>query len=177
MNLQIRGGTLVDPGAGTERQADLFVAGERIAAVGTAPSGFVADRTIDARGLVVMPGLIDLSARLREPGFEYRATLESELAAAVAGGVTRLVCPPDTDPPLDEPGLVEMLTRRAASLKLARVHPLGALTQGLKGERLTEMAELAEAGCVAFSQDDRPFADLTVLLRALQYATTFSKAV
>lgn len=177
MNLHIRGGTLVDPCAGTERQADLFVAGERIAAVGTAPSGFVADRTIDAQGLMVMPGLIDLSARLREPGFEYRATLESELAAAVAGGVTRLVCPPDTDPPLDEPGLVEMLTRRAASLKLARVHPLGALTQGLEGERLTEMAELAEAGCVAFSQDDRPFANLTVLLRALQYATTFSQAV
>ena len=177
MNLHIRGGTLVDPCAGTEQRADLFVTGERIAAVGTAPSGFVADRTIDAHGLMVMPGLIDLSARLREPGFEYRATLESELAAAVAGGVTRLVCPPDTDPPLDEPGLVEMLTRRAASLKLARVHPLGALTQGLEGERLTEMAELAEAGCVAFSQDDRPFANLTVLLRALQYATTFSQAV
>lgn len=177
MKLLIRGGTLIDPVAGTQRLADLCIADGLIVGNGAAPPGFVADATIDASGLTVMPGVIDLSARLREPGFEYRATLESELAAAVAGGVTRLVCPPDTDPPLDEPGLVEMLTRRAASLKLARVHPLGALTQGLKGERLTEMAELAEAGCVAFSQDDRPFADLTVLLRALQYATTFQQAV
>lgn len=173
MNLRIANGLLVDPVAGTERKADLFIAGETIAAVGAAPSGFVAERTLDANGLVVSPGLVDLSARLREPGFEYRATLESEMAAAVAGGITRLACPPDTEPPLDEPGLVEMLKRRAASLRLARVHPVGALTQGLRGERLTEMAELTEAGCIAFSQDDRPFADLTILWRALQYATTY----
>ena len=173
MNLRIANGLLVDPVAGTERKADLFVAGETIASVGAAPAGFTAERTIDANGLVVCPGLVDLSARLREPGFEYRATLESEMAAAVAGGITRLACPPDTEPPLDEPGLVEMLKRRAASLRLARVHPIGALTQGLRGERLTEMAELTEAGCVAFSQDDRPFADLTILWRALQYATTY----
>lgn len=177
MNLRIVNGLLVDPVAGTERKADLFIAGETIASVGAAPAGFTAERTIDANGLVVCPGLVDLSARLREPGFEYRATLESEMAAAVAGGITRLACPPDTEPPLDEPGLVEMLKRRAASLRLARVHPIGALTQGLRGERLTEMAELTEAGCVAFSQDDRPFADLTILWRALQYATTYGFAV
>lgn len=173
MNLRIANGLLVDTVAGTERKADLFVAGETIASIGTAPAGFTPERTIDANGLVVGPGLVDLSARLREPGFEYRATLESEMAAAVAGGITRLACPPDTEPPLDEPGLVEMLKRRAASLRLARVHPIGALTQGLRGERLTEMAELTEAGCIAFSQDDRPFADLTILWRALQYATTY----
>lgn len=177
MNLRIVNGLLLDPVAGTERKADLFIAGETIASVGAAPAGFTAERTIDANGLVVCPGLVDLSARLREPGFEYRATLESEMAAAVAGGITRLACPPDTEPPLDEPGLVEMLKRRAASLRLARVHPIGALTQGLRGERLTEMAELTEAGCVAFSQDDRPFADLTILWRALQYATTYGFAV
>jgi len=173
MNLRIANGLLVDPVAGTERIADLYVSGDIIAGSGAAPTGFVADRVIDASGLVVCPGLVDLSARLREPGFEYRATLESEMAAAVAGGITCLACPPDTDPPLDEPGLVEMLKRRASSLSLARVNPVGALTQGLRGERLTEMAELTEAGCVAFSQDDRPFADLTVLWRALQYATTY----
>jgi dihydroorotase len=173
MNLRIANGLLVDPVAGTERIADLYISGDVIAGSGDAPTGFVADRVIDASGLVVCPGLVDLSARLREPGFEYRATLESEMAAAVAGGVTCLACPPDTDPPLDEPGLVEMLKRRASSLRLARVKPIGALTQGLRGERLTEMAELTEAGCVAFSQDDRPFADLTVLWRALQYATTY----
>ncbi len=173
MNLRIANGLLVDPVAGTEHKADLFVAGETIVDEGAIPAGFRVDRVIDATGKVVCPGLVDLSARLREPGFEYRATLESELAAAVAGGVTTLACPPDTEPPLDEPGLVEMLKRRAASLRLAHVHPIGALTQGLRGERLTEMAELTEAGCVAFSQDDRPFADLTVLWRSLQYATTF----
>ena len=84
--------------------------------------------------------MIDLAARLREPGFEYRATLESEMDAAVAGGVTSLVCPPDTDPVLDEPGLVEMLKHRAKSLNQAHVYPLGALTQGLAGKVLTEMA-------------------------------------
>jgi len=173
MKLRIANGLLVDPLAGTERRDDLFVSDGVIAAAGAAPTGFVPDRVIDAAGLVVCPGLVDLSARLREPGFEYRATLESEMAAAVAGGITCLACPPDTEPPLDEPGLVEMLKRRAASLRLARVHPVGALTQGLRGERLTEMAELTEAGCVAFSQDDRPFADYTVLWRALQYATTY----
>jgi dihydroorotase len=120
---------------------------------------------------------VDLSARLREPGFEHKATLESEMAAAVAGGVTSLACPPDTDPPLDEPGLVEMLKYRARSLNQAHVYPLGALTQGLKGERLTEMAELHDAGCVAFSQADVPVSDNQVLLRAMQYATTFGYTV
>ena len=123
--------------------------------------------------MVVAPGFIDLSARLREPGQEYKATLESEMAAAVAGGVTSLACPPDTDPPLDEPGLVDMLRRRAKALSRARVYPVGALTLGLKGESLTEMAQLAEAGCVAFSQANAPIVDTQVLWRALQYAATF----
>jgi dihydroorotase len=126
---------------------------------------------------VVCPGLVDLSARLREPGYEYKATLESEMAAAVAGGVTSLVCPPDTDPPLDEPGLVEMLKHRARILNRAHVYPLGALTQGLKGERITEMAELLDAGCIAFSQADVPLSDNQVLLRAMQYASTFGYPV
>ena len=121
-----------------------------------------------------MPGLVDLSARLREPGFEYKATLESEMRAALAGGVTSLSCPPDTDPVLDEPGLVEMLKHRARSIDGARLFPLGALTVGLKGERITEMAELVEAGCVGFSQALAPINDIQVLLRAMQYAKTFS---
>ena len=121
--------------------------------------------------------MVDLSARLREPGLEYKATLESEMQAAVAGGVTSLVCPPDTDPPLDEPGLVEMLKYRARSLHRSHVFPLGALTQGLRGERLTEMAELHDAGCVAFSQADAAITDLQVLMRALEYAATFGFAV
>jgi dihydroorotase len=173
--LHIRNATLIDPAAGTERTGDLFVADGQIVA---APKGAARpERVIDASGLCVCPGLVDLSARLREPGFEYKATLQSEMQAAVAGGVTSLVCPPDTDPPLDEPGLVEMLKFRARSLNQARVYPLGALTQGLKGERLTEMAELRDSGCVGYSQADAPLADNRVLARALQYARTFDFCV
>jgi dihydroorotase len=171
------GGSLVDPKGGVDEKRDLYVADGRVVAAGAAPDGFRADRTIDARGLVVAPGLVDLAARLREPGLEYKATLESEMLAAVAGGVTSLACPPDTDPPLDEPGLVEMLTRRARSLNLAKVYPVGALTAKLAGERLTEMAELSDHGCVAFSQADAPITDTQVLWRALQYAATFGFAV
>ena len=122
-------------------------------------------------------GLVDLNARLREPGLEHKATLDSELRAAVAGGITRLACPPDTDPPLDEPGLVEMLKFRSERLHQSRVYPLGALTRGLKGEVLTEMVELTQAGCIGFGQADVPLPSVLVLLRALQYASTFGYCV
>lgn len=177
MKLHIKNGRLVDPANGIDRVTDLFVADGKVAAIGDTPAGFVADTTLDATGLVVAPGLVDLSARLREPGYEYKATLESEMRAAVQGGVTTLVCPPDTDPVLDEPGLVEMLKHRARNLDLAHVHPLGALTMGLKGEALTEMAELTEAGCIGFAQAEVPILDTNVLLRALQYAKTFGYTV
>jgi dihydroorotase len=177
MKIHIKGGRVVDPQSGTDKVHDLYLAAGKIAAIGQAPDGFHVNRVIEANGLVVCPGLVDLSARLREPGFEHKATLESEMAAAVAGGVTSLACPPDTDPPLDEPGLVEMLKHRARSLNQAHVYPLGALTLGLKGERITEMAELVDAGCVAFSQADVPLDDNQVMLRAMQYATTFGYSV
>lgn len=173
MRIHIRNGRLVDPLSGTDAIEDVFVEDGRIAAIGAAPARFQANRALEATGLVVCPGLVDLSARLREPGFEYMATLESEMQAAIAGGVTSLACPPDTDPPLDEPGLVEMLKFRAQNLSQARVYPVGALTAGLKGQRLTEMAELRDAGCVAFSQADAPLTDNQVLRYALQYAATF----
>ena len=177
MSLLIRGGRLIDPATATDGLRDVYIDGGKIVGIGSAPPGFRADRTIDAGALVVCPGLVDLAARLREPGNEYKATLESEMAAAVAGGVTSLSCPPDTDPPLDEPGLVEMLKHRARSLNQSHVHPLGALTLGLKGQQITEMAELVEAGCVGFSQADAALTDNQVLLRAMQYATTFGYPV
>ncbi|WP_042301590.1 dihydroorotase [Paraburkholderia kururiensis] len=173
MKIHIQGGTVIDPAAGTEQQQDVFIAAGKIVALGNAPADFHAAKTIDARGLVVAPGLVDLSARLREPGYEHKATLESEMAAALAGGVTSLVCPPDTDPVLDEPGLVEMLKFRARNLNQSHVYPLGALTVGLKGQVITEMVELTESGCVAFSQADQPIVDTQVMLRALQYASTY----
>ena len=177
MRLSILNGRVVDPASGFDRRADVHAADGRVVGIGAAPQGFRAERTLDAAGLVVAPGLVDLAARLREPGFEYRATLESEMRAALAGGVTSLSCPPDTDPPLDEPGLVEMLKHRARGLDQARLYPLGALTVGLKGEVITEMAELAEAGCVGFSQAGAAIVDTQVLMRAMQYATTYGFTV
>ncbi|HRH72776.1 dihydroorotase [Zoogloea sp.] len=173
MNIHIHNGRLIDPANKIDATRDLFIADGKIVGVGSAPAGFTAARSIDATGLVVAPGLIDLAARLREPGFEYKATLESEMDAAMAGGVTSLAIPPDTDPVLDEPGLVEMLCYRAKKLNRAHVYPVGALTIGLKGEQLSEMAELVEAGCVAFSQANTPILDTRVLSRAMQYAATF----
>jgi dihydroorotase len=173
MRIRIANGRVVDPANGLDATRDVYLADGKIAALGRAPDGFAAERVIDASGLVVCPGLIDLAARLREPGYEYRATLESEMDAAMAGGVTSLAIPPDTDPVLDEPGLVEMLCYRAKKLNRAHVYPVGALTIGLAGERLSEMAELVEAGCVAFSQANVPIVDNSVLMRAMQYAATF----
>jgi len=178
MRMLIRHGRVVDPASGHDGTADLAIADGRIAALGRAiDPGFAAERTIDASGLVVAPGLVDLAARLREPGHEHEGMLASELQAAVAGGVTSLVCPPDTDPPLDEPGLVEMLHFRARKQNRARVFPLGALTRALQGQALTEMAQLTAAGCIGFSHAEAPLADTMVLMRALQYAATFGYAV
>jgi dihydroorotase len=176
MKLLIRNGRVIDPASGRDEIADLAIASGRIVGIGSL-ADFNPERTIDATGLVVAPGLVDLAARLREPGQEHEGMLESELAAAAAGGVTSLVCPPDTDPVLDEPGLVEMLKFRARKLSRCRLFPLGALTRGLQGQTLTEMAELAESGCVGYSQADVPVADTLVLLRALQYASTFGYTV
>jgi dihydroorotase len=177
MRIQIKNGRVIDPANGIDRLADVAIADGVIAGIGKAPAGFEAEATIDAANCVVCPGLVDLSARLREPGFEYRATLESEMAAAAAGGVTSLACPPDTDPPLDEPGLVEMLKHRARLPEFAHVYPVGALTEKLAGKRLTEMAELTEAGCVGFGQANTAVLDTQVLLRAMQYAATFGFSV
>jgi dihydroorotase len=177
MKLLIKNGRIVDPASGHDDIGDLAIAAGRIVSLGKVSPEFKAARTIDASGLVVAPGLVDLAARLREPGHEHEGMLESEMAAAVAGGVTSLVCPPDTDPALDEPGLVEMLKFRARNLNQSHLYPLGALTRGLAGEVLTEMAELTEAGCVGFSQADVALPDTLVLQRALQYASTFGYCV
>jgi len=174
MKILIKNGRLVDPASGRDETADVAIAAGRIVAIGGVSADFTPNRTIDASGRIICPGLVDLSARLREPGFEYIATLESEMDAACAGGITSLACPPDTDPPLDEPGLVEMLKFRARNLNKARVYPVGALTAGLKGIQLTEMAELRDAGCVAFSHADVPLTDNQVLYYAMQYAATFN---
>jgi dihydroorotase len=177
MKILIQNGRVIDPASGFDQTADVAIAAGRIVAVGQAPADFTPNRVIDAKGCIVAPGLVDLAARLREPGQEHAGMLESEMTAAVAGGVTSLVCSPDTDPVLDEPGLVEMLRYRAEKLHQARVLPLGALTVGLKGDVLTEMGQLTAAGCVGFSQAEVPIPSTQVLQRALQYASTFGFTV
>jgi len=185
MNILIQNGRVIDPASGFDHTADVAVADGHIVAIVKSdakageklPANFKAEQTIDAKGCIVAPGLVDLQVRLREPGYEHEGMLASELTAAVAGGVTSLVCPPDTDPVLDEPGLIEMLKFRAEKLHRARVFPLGALTRGLKGEVLTEMSDLTDAGCVGFSQAEVPLENTQVLQRALQYAATFGYTV
>ncbi len=173
----IRHARVVDPASGRDEVADIAIDGEHVRHIGRVPSSFAPERIVDAAGLVALPGLVDLAVRLKEPGHEHERMLESELAAAAAGGVTSVVCPPDTDPTLDEPGLVEMLKLRARKLGRCRLFPLGALTRGLSGEALTEMAELTEAGCIGFSQAEAPVVNTQTLLRALQYAATFDYTV
>lgn len=173
MKIQIKNGRVIDPKNNIDRQQDVYIVAGKIVSLGAAPDGFVANQIIDASGLIVSPGLVDLSARLREPGNEYKATLESELQAAVAGGITSLACQPDTNPVLDEPGLVEMLKHRTKQLHLARVYPLGALTRQLQGKELAEMGALRDAGCVGYSQANIAITDTQVLWRAMEYAATF----
>ncbi len=177
MKILIQNGRVLDPASGFDQICDVALAAGRIVGLGRVPGEFAPTRRIDASGCLVVPGLVDLAARLREPGHEHEGSLESEMAAAVAGGVTSLVCPPDTDPVLDEPGLVEMLKFRAEKLHQSRLFPLGALTRGLAGEVLTEMAELTESGCVGFGQADVALASNQVLQRAMQYAATFGYTV
>ena len=169
MNIEIRNGRVIDPKNGVDRSTSLYVANGKVAGLGNAPAGFVCEKIVDATDCIVCPGLIDLGARLN--------SIEAELAAAVAGGVTSVVVPPDADPPLDEPELADRLVHRAKDIAKARVLPLGALTLGLKGERLAELAGLKKAGCVGFSQASVPVIDTEALLRAMEYAATFGFAV
>lgn len=178
MSLAIRGGHVVDPANRVNGRRDLFIDAEGfVVGVGRAPRGFKARRTIDATGKIVCPGLVDLRARLREPGLEHKATLESELRAAVAGGITTLCCPPDTTPVIDTPAMAQMIQSRAWRFGYAFVHPLGALTRDLKGEQLADMEALDDAGCVAFTNALAPVTDTLVMRRAMEYAASFDLIV
>ena len=177
MNILIKNGRVINPATGFDEICDIATESPHVIAIKNIAKNFKPDVTIDATDRIVTAGLVDLAARLREPGHEHEGMLQSELAAAVAGGVTSLVCMPDTEPVLDEPGLIEMLKFRAEKQHQSRVFPLGALTVNLKGEVLTEMVELSEAGCVGFSQAEVPLENTQVLQRALQYASTFGYTV
>ncbi len=177
MKISIKNGRLIDPANGIDAVQDLHIAAGRIAALNKAPSGFRAERVIDARGCVVCPGLIDLCARLREPGFEHKATIASETAAAAAAGITTLCCPPDTDPVIDTPAVAQLIHQRAVQAGKARVLTLGALSKSLAGTELSEMAALKEAGCVGISNALHPVSNTLVMRRAMEYAATHSITV
>ncbi len=178
MSLHIKGGHLVDPANGVDAPADLFIdARGFVVGVGQAPDGFVAERVLDARGRIICPGLVDLRARLREPGLEYKATIESETRAAVAAGITTLACPPDTHPVIDTPAMAQMIQSRAWRFGLAFIHPLGALTQNLEGKLLSDMEALDEAGCVGVTNALAPVTDTLVMRRAMEYAASFDLTV
>lgn len=176
MGLHIRGGRLIDPANNIDAIQDLFVVGGRIAATGTAPPGFIAKQVIDAKGQVVCPGLVDLRARLREPGHKHKGSIASETRAAVSGGVTTLCCPPDTDPVIDTPAVVELIHQRAELANRARIVPLGALTRGLLGEQLSEMSALKQAGCCGMSNALEPV-NAEVMRRAMEYAASYDLTV
>jgi len=175
--IRIRGGRVIDPASDVDSIQDVFVAAGRIAALGQAPDGFTVDMEIDASDRIVCPGLIDLCARLREPGQEYKATIASESLAAASGGITTLCCPPDTNPVIDTPAVTEFIRLRAEAAGKARIVTLAALTQGLGGEQLSEMAALKKAGCVGVSNAMQPLLNPLVQRRALEYAATYELTV
>ncbi|MFQ5994775.1 MAG: dihydroorotase [Acidiferrobacterales bacterium] len=178
MGLVIKGGHVIDPANNVDGKNDIFIGDKGfVAGIGKMPRGFEVVQTLDATGKIVCPGLVDLRARLREPGLEYKATIESETRAAVSAGITTLCCPPDTDPVIDTPAMAQMIQQRAWRFGLAFIHPLGALTHGLEGKQLTDMEALDEAGCVGMSNGLKPVTDTLVMRRALEYAATFGLAV
>jgi dihydroorotase len=177
VRIRIAGGRLIDPAHDLDGALDLYIADGLVIAVGGTPAGFTADLNIDARNRIICPGLIDLRARLREPGEEHKATIASETAAAAAGGITTLCCPPDTDPVIDSPAVATMIQSRAQAVGKTRVLPLGALTQGLHGTQLSEMSALKGAGCVGVSNGAQPLANNLVLRRAMEYAATFDLTI
>ncbi len=172
----IRGARLLDPSNQLDTTADLYINNGRIVGIGAPPEGWSGPddgQEVNADGLWAIPGVIDGWARLREPGLEHKATIATESLAAVASGITTLCMPPDTDPVLDDIAVARFIKRRAQLSGRARVVCIAAMTQGLNGELLAEMAELAEGGCVAVSNTHRPMRDLRLLRRAMEYATTF----
>ena len=172
MNLHIKNGRVIDPASQLDALQDIFIRNGKIVGISSHIDSFIADQTIDATGLIVCPGLVDLNARLRETGQENTATIDSETRAAVAGGITSLCVPPDTDPVIDTPAVVELIEGRAKKAGRAMVHTIGALTQNLQGKLLTEMAALKMAGCIGVSNGLSPIESSLVLRRAMEYAAT-----
>ncbi len=175
MTILLRGGRVIDPESGTDRTADVLLDEGRIARIATGQTR--ATRVVDVSGKVVCPGFVDLHVHLREPGQEYKEDIASGGRAAVAGGFTTVCCMPNTVPPNDTRAVTDLIIRRAREVGLARVRPVGAISKGLKGESLAEMAEMKDAGIVAVSDDGKPVMNAGLMRRALEYAATFGLPV
>ncbi|MFH6599379.1 dihydroorotase [Ectopseudomonas khazarica] len=177
MRTAILGARVIDPSSGLDRVSDLYLDGGKLVAIGQAPAGFTADKTLDAQGLVAAPGLVDLSVALREPGYSRKGSIATETLAAAAGGVTSLCCPPFTKPVLDTPAVAELILDRAREAGHTKVFPIGALSKNLAGEQLAELVALRDTGCVAFGNGLDSFRNSRTLRRALEYAATFDLQV
>ncbi len=173
MRILIKNGRVIDPANKIDAVHNVFIADGKIAAVGESIAGFQTDKEIDASGKLVLPGLVDLSARLREPGFEHKATIASETRAAALAGITSLTCPPDTSPVIDTPAVAKLIRQRAEYAGMSRVYSIGAATQELDGETLSELAALKEIGCVGIGNAYAPIKNPQILKRIMEYAATF----
>src|SRR5262245_65098634 len=175
MDLLIRNGRIVDPANGVDAPGDVLIQAGRVVRVGPrleAPAGI---ETIDAEGRVIAPGFIDIHVHLREPGQEYKETIASGTRAAAAGGLSAVACMANTEPVNDTRAVTDYILAEARAHGVVRVYPIGAVTRGLGGRELADLGELAEAGCVAYSDDGRPVMHSGLLRRALEYAQTFGK--
>lgn len=173
MKLVIQNGRIIDPSQNLDQVTNLYISRGRIVGIGNqAPEGFTANQEIDARGKWILPGLVDLQARLGEPGSNFAGSIASETKAAAAGGITSVCCPPDTLPVNDSQAVTELIQRRARQAATAFVMPIGALTIDLKGERLSAIYSLKQAGCVALSQANTPIQSALTLKNALEYTST-----
>lgn len=170
--LKITGGTLANPAGEKKGRADILIKDGRIAAIGENVGD--ADNVIDATGKTVFPGFIDMHCHLREPGQEYKEDIASGAKAAAKGGFTAICCMANTVPPVDNASVCALVLAKARQAAV-KVYPVGAVTRGLEGKDLTEMGELAEMGCVAFSDDGRPIMDGSIMRAAMQYAASFDR--
>ena len=177
MRIAIINGHVIDPHNNVNEKKNIYIQDGKIIQVGNSPDGFQSDVSIDADKLIISPGFVDLCARLREPGLEHKGTIESETRAAAAAGITSLCVPPDTNPVIDTPAVVELIHKRNEDAGFIRVYPLAALTRGLAGEHLAEMAHLKAAGCVGVSNMIHPMQSPQVLRRAMEYAASVDMTV
>ena len=172
MNIFIQNGRIIDPANNIDRIGNLYISHGKIVSLKETPDGFIADKVIDASGLIVCPGFIELSARLREPGQTQKATIASETKAAAKAGITSLCIPPDTQPIIDTPAVAELIHEKAELAHYPNIYPIAAMTKQLQGKELASTYSLKQAGCIAVSQAQQPFSNVLILKRAMEYAAS-----